>query len=60
MICSSLQPFAFYMHKSTDKELVRRIFPPFLAIEKKRREYKKKRKQNVAFTSRNSRVIFLL
>jgi hypothetical protein len=35
-------------------------FPLFLAIEKKRREYKRKRKQNLAFPSRNSRVIFLL
>jgi hypothetical protein len=46
--------------KAETRNISGELFPLFLAIEKKRREYKRKRKQNVAFTSRNSRVIFLL
>jgi hypothetical protein len=49
MICSSLQPFAFYMHKSRDKEIVRRIFPPFSRNweEEKRIQAEKKAKCSI-------------
>lgn len=60
MICSSLQPFAFYMHKSTDKELVRRIFPPFSRNWEEKRRIQEEKKAKCSIHKQEFKSNFLI